>query len=75
MREAIKSINASFGGCVFKPGYPTGRGEFMIAACSDVQHAIIAAFAGLGWCCSRVPCGHDYNYGGDLYKLIKAGVR
>ena len=69
VREAVTRIREKFGGKVFKPGYPTGRNEYMILSGSGHQKAILAALDAMGIASTRSPCGHDYNYNGDLYKL------
>ena len=63
VRSAVKRVNGPlfpFGRQVFKPGYLTGRNEYM---------AILAALDSMGITATRSPCGHDHNCNGDLYKL------
>ena len=70
--EAVKKVNENYGNRVFKPGYPTARLEYMVAGEGKVQKAVAEEFARLGVEMTRSPCGHDYNYGGDLYRLRPA---
>ena len=72
VRSAVKRVNGPlfpFGRQVFKPGYSTGRNEYMILSGSGHQKAILAALDNMGIASTRSPCGHDHNYNGDLYKL------
>jgi len=71
--EAIKKVNEKYGNRVFKPGYPTARLEYMVIGESRVQKEISSEFARLGVEMTRSPCGHDYNYGGDLHRLRLLG--
>lgn len=71
--EAIKKVNEKHGNRVFKPGYPTARLEYMVAGGRQVQKAVAGEFARLGVEMTRLPCGHDYNYGGDLFRLRPSG--
>lgn len=70
IREAVQRVNAEFSGAVFKPGYPSGRGVYMVldrdrAKTLDLLRRMCVE-------AKREPCGHDYNYGGDLYRLRPA---
>ena len=67
--EALKKVNEKHGNIVFKPGYPTARLEYMVVGERLAQKAVAEEFAWLGFEMTRSPCGHDYNYGGDLYRL------
>lgn len=70
IREAVQRVNAEFPGTVFKPGYPSGRGVYMVL---DRDRAkTLDLFRRMGVEAKREPCGHDYNYGGDLYRLRPA---
>lgn len=71
--EAIKKINEKYGNRVFKPEYPTARLEYMVVGGKRVQKTVAEEFARLGVEMTRSPCGHDYNYDGDLYKLRPLG--
>ena len=62
IREAIKGARG-----IFKPGYPTGRREYMIL--DSHRDSALEYLRELGFKATRCPCGHDYNYGGDLYYL------
>lgn len=65
--EAVQRVNAEFPGTVFKPGYPSGRGVYMVL---DRDRAkTLDLFRRMGVEAKREPCGHDWNYGGDLYRL------
>lgn len=67
--KAIKKVNEKCGNRVFKPGYPTARLEYMVVGEGKDQKAVAEEFARLGVEMTRSPCGHDYNYGGDLHSL------
>ena len=67
--EALKKVNEKHGNIVFKPGYPTARLEYMVVGEGWAKKAVAEEFARLGFEMTRSPCGHDYNYGGDLYRL------
>lgn len=70
IREAVQRVNAEFPGTVFKPGYPSGRGVYMVL---DRDRAkTLDLFRRMGVEAKREPCGHDWNYGGDLYRLRPA---
>lgn len=71
IREAVQRVNAEFPGAAFKPGYPTGRGVYIVL---DRDRAkTLGLFRRMGVEAKREPCGHDRNYGGDLYRLRLAG--
>lgn len=58
---------------VFKPGYPTGRNEYMIL---DADHdRTIRRLVDFGIFPDQCNCGHDYNYKGGLYKLYKVDTQ
>lgn len=63
--EAVKNSHLK----IFKPGYPTGRCEYLIKTAD--QSLAKTYFSKLGFDMMRVHCGHDYNYDGDLYKIVK----
>ena len=69
---SIRQIVSNFP-TVFKPGYPTGRNEYMIL--DTDRDRTIRRLVDYGLFPSRCCCGHDYNYGGDLYKLYKVGTQ
>ena len=71
--EALKKVNEKYGHVVFKPGYPTARLEYMVVCKGQAQKAVAEEFVRLGFEMTRSPCGHDYNYGGDLYRLRPLG--
>ena len=71
--EALKKVNEKYGNIVFKPGYPTARLEYMVVGKGQAQKAAAEEFARLGFDMTRSPCGHDYNYGGDLFRLRPFG--
>lgn len=71
IREAVQRVNAEFPGAVFKPGYPTGRGVYMVLDRDRAEALDLLRRVGVE--AKREPCGHDYNYGGDLYSLRPAG--
>ena len=69
MTGALKKVNEKRGHVVFKTGYPTARLEYMVVGKGQVQKAVAEEFARPGFEMTRSLCGHDYNYGGDLYRL------
>jgi hypothetical protein len=71
IREAVQRANAEFPGAVFKPGYPTGRGVYMVLDRDRAKALDLLRRAGVE--AKTVGCGHDWNYGGDLYRLRPAG--
>ena len=71
--EALKKVNEKHGNIVFKPGYPTARLEYMVVGEGQTRKAVAEEFARLGFEMARSPCGHDYNYGGDLYRFRPFG--
>lgn len=70
IREAVQRVNAEFPGTVFKPGYPSGRGVYMVLDCGRANALDLLRRMGVE--AKREPCGHDWNYGGDLYRLRPA---
>lgn len=70
IREAVQRVNAEFPGAVFKPGYPSGRGVYMVLDRDRVKTLDLLRRMGVE--AKREPCGHDWNYGGDLYRLRPA---
>lgn len=64
IRELIKTLNLA--DRVFKPGYPTGRGQYMI---TEPRRDFIAQLEAHGAKVEYVPCGYDYNYQGMLYTI------
>lgn len=71
IREAVQRVNAEFPGTVFKPGYPSGRGVYMVLDRDRAKTLDLLRRVGVE--AKREPCGHDWNYGGDLYRLRPAG--
>ena len=71
--EALKKVNEKHGNIVFKPGYPTARLEYMVVGEGQTRKAVAEEFARLGFEMTRSPCGHDHNYGGDLYRFRQFG--
>lgn len=73
MRKTIREINRRLGLHIFKPGYPTGIGQYMIL--SSERKAALAALAKAGLEAQLLlGVGHDYNCGGDLH-VIRRSVR
>jgi len=71
IRDIVRRANAEFPGAVFKPGYPAGRGVYMVL---DRDRAgALDLLRRMGVEAAREPCGHDWNYKGDLYRLRRAG--
>lgn len=58
---------------VFKPGYPTGRNEYMILDAD--RDKTIRQLTDRGIFPNQCCCGHDYNYKGALYKLYMVNTQ
>jgi len=70
IREAVQRVNVEFPGAVFKPGYLSGRGVYMVL---DRDRAkTLDLLRRMGVEAKREPCGHDWNCGGDLYRFRPA---
>ena len=69
MRSEIARLNRHLGLHICKPGYPTGRGQYMIL--DSERKVALAVLNDAGFNAERVPCGHDYNYNGDLYAITR----
>ena len=70
MRSEIARLNRHLGLHIFKPGYPTGRGQYMILDCE--REAALAILKDAGFDARPLlGVGHDYNYGGSLYTITR----
>ena len=63
-RKELKSWGAVI------PGYPIGRGEALVKTSSREVVLHNAEDAGFKMT-PLVGVGHDYNFGGDLYKFVR----
>lgn len=70
--KATRKMMRSWGAVI--PGYPLGRGEALIRD-GEVEQVKAKAKAKADGFDAKplLGVGHDYNYGGDLYKFTKDG--